>query len=90
MYIGKILGTWASGLLCDRLGRRPVILWSSLGSIIGIVIMGAAQNIGMFVAGRAILGLFSSWASVAGAVYLSETFAERWRSWGVGILNNFY
>ncbi|ORX37914.1 general substrate transporter [Kockovaella imperatae] len=90
VYIGKILGLWASGLLCDRLGRRPVIFWSSLGSIIGVIIMAAAQNIGMFVAGRAILGLFSSWASVAGAVYLSETFAARWRSWGVGILNNFY
>ena len=90
VYIGKILGLWASGILCDRFGRRVVIFWSSLGSIVGIIIMAAAQNIGMFVAGRAILGLFSSWASVAAAVYLSETFAARWRSWGVGILNNFY
>ena len=29
-------------------------------------------------------------SAIAAGVYLSETFAARWRAWGVGTLNNFY
>ncbi|ORY21512.1 putative sugar transporter [Naematelia encephala] len=90
VYIGKILGLTVAGVLTDRLGRRPTIFWSSIVSLIGIVIQSAAQNIAMFVVGRAILGLGSCWAGVASAVYLTETFSARWRSWGVAILQNFY
>jgi MFS family permease len=90
VYIGKILGLSVAGILTDRLGRRPTILWSSLVSLIGIVIQTAAQNIAMFVVGRAVLGLGACWAGVASSVYLTETFAAKWRPWGVAILQNFY
>jgi MFS family permease len=59
-------------------------------SLIGIVIQTAAQNIAMFVVGRAVLGLGACWAGVASSVYLTETFAAKWRPWGVAILQNFY
>ena len=90
MFIGKALSLWCAGIMNDRLGRRPTLFWSAILSIIGIIIQGAAQNIGMFVAGRAILGAGSSWSGVAAAVYLTETFAAKWRPWGVGVLQNFY
>lgn len=90
VYIGKIIGLSVAGYLADKLGRRPLIFWASLLSIVGIVIQTAAQDIAMFVAGRAVLGLGACWAAVASAVYLTETFAARYRAWGVAILQNFY
>ncbi|WWD17593.1 hypothetical protein CI109_102034 [Kwoniella shandongensis] len=90
VYIGKIIGLSVAGLMTDRLGRRPTLFWSSIVSIVGIMIQSFAQNIGMFVAGRAILGAGACWAAVASATYLTETFPARWRAWGVAILQNFY
>jgi MFS family permease len=62
VYIGKILGLSVAGILTDRLGRRPTIFWSSLVSLVGILIQTAAQNIAMFVIGLAVLGLGACWA----------------------------
>lgn len=90
MFIGKAIALPAAGIMSDRLGRRVTIFWSSVLSIVGIIIQASAQNIGMFVAGRAILGAGACWGAVAAAVYLTETFSAKWRTWGVGILNNFY
>ena len=44
----------------------------------------------MFVVARIILGFGNIISGIAAGVYLSETFASRWRAWGVGLLNDFY
>lgn len=90
VFIGGFFGPIWSGVIADRLGRRPAIFWGSLVTIVGIILQGAAQNIAMFVIARIILGWGSAISGVAGAVYLSETFPSRWRAWGVGLLNNCY
>ena len=90
VFIGSFFGTMCSGVVADRLGRRPAVLWGSVITLIGIVIQTAAQNIAMFVVGRIILGVGSAISGVAGSVYLAETFPSRWRAWGVGLLNDFY
>lgn len=90
VFIGGFFGPLVSGIIADRAGRRPAIFWGSLITIIGIILQTAAQNIAMFVIGRIILGLGSAIQGIAGGVYLSETFPSRWRSWGVGLLNDFY
>lgn len=58
MYIGRILGLAVSGYCTDKFGRRPTIFIGSAITIVGIILQGAAQNIAMFVVGRAILGTF--------------------------------
>ncbi|KAJ5194512.1 uncharacterized protein N7498_007950 [Penicillium cinerascens] len=88
--IGGLLGPLVSGVLADRLGRRPAIFWGSSLTIVGIIIQTASQNIAMFVVARAILGFGSAISGIAGGVYLSEAFPSRWRAWGVGLLNDFY
>jgi MFS family permease len=88
--IGGILGPLVSGILADRLGRRPAIFWGSSVTLVGIILQTAAQNIAMFVLARVILGFGSAITGIAGGVYLSETFPSRWRAWGVGLLNDFY
>jgi MFS family permease len=90
VYIGRILGLAVAGICTDKFGRRPTIFVGSAITIVGIIIQGSAQNIAMFVVGRAILGLGASGAAVAAAVYLTETFSATWRPWGVAILQNFY
>lgn len=90
VFIGGFLGPLVSGIIADKYGRRPAILWGSIVTLIGITLQTAAQNIAMFVLGRIILGFGSAIQGIAGGVYLSETFPARWRAWGVGLLNDFY
>lgn len=90
VFIGSTFGTLVSGVMTDRLGRRPAIFWASVVTLIGIVIQTAAQNIAMFVIGRIILGVGSAISGVSSGVFLNETFPQRWRTWGAGMLNNFY
>jgi MFS family permease len=58
VYIGRILGLAVSGYCTDKFGRRPTIFIGSAITIVGIIIQAAAQNIAMFVVGRAILGAY--------------------------------
>jgi len=90
VFIGGFFGPLISGIAADRLGRRPAIFWGSLITIIGVVLQTAAQNIAMFVVARIILGFGAALSGIAAGVYLSETFASRYRAWGVGLLNDFY
>ncbi|CAN8105237.1 unnamed protein product [Discula destructiva] len=90
VLIGGILGPLVSGVISDRLGRRPTIFWGSLVTLLGVILQAAAQNIAMFVVARIILGFGTAVSGIAAGVYLSETFPSRWRAWGVGLLNNFY
>lgn len=90
VFIGGFIGPLISGIIADKLGRRPAIFWGSLVTLIGILLQTAAQNIAMFVVARIVLGFGSALSGIAGGVYLSETFPSRWRAWGVGLLNDFY
>ncbi len=90
VFIGGFFGPIVAGVAADRLGRRPAILWGSVITLVGILLQTAAQNVGMFVAARIVLGFGAAVSGIAGGVYLSETFASRWRAWGVGLLNDFY
>ncbi|KAI0148544.1 putative hexose carrier protein [Xylariaceae sp. FL1272] len=90
VFVGGAIGSVIAGLVTDRLGRRLAIFWSSIITLIGIILQAAAQNIAMFVIARILLGFGTIISGIASGVYLSETFASRWRAWGVGLLNNFY
>ena len=90
VFIGSFFGPLVAGIAADRLGRRPVVLWGAVITVVGVVIQTAAQNIALFVVGRIILGLGSAISGVSSSVYLSETFPSRWRAWGAGLLNDFY
>jgi MFS family permease len=90
VFIGSTLATFIGGIITDRIGRRLTLLWSSVISLVGVLLQTAAQNVAMFVVARIILGLGIQVSGIAAGVYLSETFPSRWRAWGVGLLNDFY
>src|ERR1700742_2897829 len=90
VFIGGFFGPLVSGIIADRLGRRPAIFWGSLLTLVGVLLQTAAQDIAMFVVARIVLGFGAAVSGIAGGVYLSETFSSRYRAWGVGLLNDFY
>jgi MFS family permease len=77
-------------MFTDYFGRRLTIFYFSLIALVGVLLQTAAQNVAMFTVARIVLGFGSGVDGIAAAVYLNETFASRWRVWGVGTLNNFY
>lgn len=55
-YVGGSASALIAGFLVDWLGRRQCIYISALVTFVGAIIQAAAQNIGMFIAGRFIVG----------------------------------
>ncbi|KIW74547.1 hypothetical protein Z517_11317 [Fonsecaea pedrosoi CBS 271.37] len=90
VFIGGFFGPIVSGIIADRLGRRPAVLWGSILTLVGVLLQTAAQNIAMFVVARIVLGFGSAVSGIAGSVYLAETYPSKYRAWGVGLLNDFY
>lgn len=49
---------------CDKFGRRPVLFVGAFILIIGVSLQAAAQNVGMFIVARGIIGMglvLNSW-----------------------------
>lgn len=69
---GVLISILVSSQLCDRFGRRYPICGGSLIIILGSVIQAAAQNYGMFVAARFLVGFGLGIVSVAAPPLLSE------------------
>ncbi|EXJ81686.1 hypothetical protein A1O1_07751 [Capronia coronata CBS 617.96] len=84
VWIGGIVAGFFSGQFCDWQGRKSTMFWSAVLCIIGAVIQTAAQNIGMFVAARIIIGLACGWAGVGASTYLGETVAVQYRAYVLG------
>lgn len=55
-YVGGSTSALFAGFLVDWLGRRRCIYISAYITLVGAVIQAASQNIGMFIAGRFIVG----------------------------------
>ena len=73
------------GRLSDRIGRRPVLLVSLLGSAFGYVLFGIAGSLGMLFASRIIDGISGGNISTAQAVIADITGPED-RAKGMGII----
>jgi DHA1 family tetracycline resistance protein-like MFS transporter len=75
-----VLGAWS-----DRLGRRPVLLFSIAGSVVGFVIFGLGGALWVLFAGRMIAGLTAGNVSAMYA-YIADTHAPKDRGAAFGFL----
>jgi predicted MFS family arabinose efflux permease len=77
MYaIGLVPGLLAGGSLSDRIGRRRVVLFALVTSMIGgVVLIAGTGGTGWLFAGRLIVGLGSGSAFSAGAAWIKELSA---------------
>ncbi len=73
------------GRLSDRIGRRPVLLVSILGSSLGFLIMGLAGSLPLLFLGRIIDGITGGNISTAQA-YIADITPPNERSKGMGLI----
>src|SRR5262249_19472259 len=73
------------GALSDRVGRRPIVLFSNLGLGLDYVLMALAPNIGWLLVGRVLSGLTSASITAAGA-YVAGVTPGRERGAGFAML----
>ena len=83
--IMQFFGAPLLGRLSDRYGRKPILLISQLGTLIGFIVLGLAGSLPMLFIARLIDGLSGANISTAQAVITDSTTA-RTRTQGLGLL----
>ena len=90
MWMGGIFGAFLMQPVPDYFGRRRAIYIASIVSVVGIVLQAAAQNIGMFVAARFIVGVGSAISNGAAPTLLGELLPPRKRARILGLFFSCY
>ncbi|KAJ5833265.1 hypothetical protein N7474_001576 [Penicillium riverlandense] len=90
MWMGGILGAFLMQPIPDYFGRRRAILIASIVTIVGIILQGASQNIGMFVVARIIVGIGSAISNGAAPTLLGELLPPRRRARILGLFFSCY
>ena len=94
LVIGLLLGVYSAmqclfapilGKLSDRIGRRPVLLVSVIGTSIGFLIMGVANSLWLLFVARIIDGVTGGNISTAQA-YIADVTPPEQRSRGMGLI----
>jgi MFS family permease len=73
------------GRLSDRVGRRPVLLWSIAASVLGMAFLGLAGTLPMLFAARLFSGLATANIAVAQA-YIADITTPENRARGMGMI----
>jgi len=94
LVIGLLLGSYSAmqclfapilGRLSDRVGRRPVLLLSVIGTSAGFLLMGLANSLWLLFAARVIDGVTGGNISTAQA-YIADVTPPEQRSRGMGLI----
>jgi MFS family permease len=92
--LGMILGSFSLmqflfssvwGRLSDRIGRRPVIMASLFGNIVGFCVFAVASNVPMLFASRILCGIAAASVSTAQA-YIADSTDDANRSSGMALI----
>ena len=89
-YVGGATLALFAGPLADWRGRRECIFYSAIVTLIGGVIQGAAQNIGMFIAGRFLVGGGMAIGQTAAPTLVAETTPVKYRAFALGLYYAFW
>jgi len=81
----QFVATPLLGRLSDRVGRRPVLLISIAGNLVGFVLLALAQSLEMLFVARILAGFTGGNISVAQA-YISDVTDARSRARGLGLI----
>jgi len=65
------------GPLSDRFGRRPVLLWSLAGVVLGCMLCVFSQSINQLIAARIFLGFVAAAEAVIGLAIIKDLFNEK-------------
>jgi DHA1 family tetracycline resistance protein-like MFS transporter len=81
----QFVGAPILGRLSDRYGRKPVLLISQLGTILGFLMMGFAGSLAVLFVARLIDGLSGANISTAQAA-IADSTTEKTRTQGLGLI----
>jgi len=81
----QLIGAPVLGRLSDRFGRRPILLISLAGTLIGFLMLGFANTLWMLFAARILDGVTGGNISVAQA-YIADVTDEKGRARGLGMI----
>lgn len=81
----QLLGAPVLGRLSDRYGRRPILLVSIFGTVIGFMLLGVAKTLIILFISRILDGLTGGNISVAQA-YITDITDEKNRAKGLGMI----
>jgi len=73
------------GRLSDRIGRRPVLLWSIAASALGMTLLGLAPSLALLIGARIWSGIATANIAVAQA-YVADVTPPEGRARGMGII----
>ncbi|MFQ5435088.1 MAG: MFS transporter [Anaerolineae bacterium] len=81
----QFFGAPLLGRLSDRYGRRPILLISQIGTLIGFLLLGVANTLWLLFVSRLIDGLSGANIATAQAVITDRT-TEKTRTQGLGLI----
>ncbi len=81
----QFLGAPVLGRLSDRFGRKPILLFSQLGTFAGFILLGFAGTLGLLFVSRIIDGLSGANMSTAHAA-IADSTSEKTRTQGFGLI----
>jgi len=81
----QFVGTPILGGLSDRYGRKPILLFSQLGTLAGFVLLGFANTLPLLFLSRIIDGLSGANLSTAQAA-IADSTTEKTRTQGLGLI----
>jgi sugar porter (SP) family MFS transporter len=79
VLVGAVLGALSSGRITDIVGRKKVILVTSLIFAVGSILTGAAPSMMVLTASRVLLGIAIGISSFAVPLYISEISPTKFR-----------
>ncbi|KAF6816282.1 hexose transporter [Colletotrichum plurivorum] len=88
--VGQLIALPICAWFCDRFGRKPALLTSASVLLIGVALQAAAQNVGMFIAARGILGFGLALNITAAPLMIMELAYPSQRAPLVSIYNSLW
>ena len=81
----QVIGAPFLGRLSDRFGRKPILIISQVGILLGFLLLGFADTLWIFFLARLIDGLSGANISTAQAV-ITDSTTEKTRTQGLGLV----
>lgn len=88
--VGQLVALPFCAYCCDKFGRRPVLIVSAVGLLLGVVLQAAAKNTAMFIAARGVIGFGLAFNITAAPLLLLELAYPQQQGPVVGIYNSLW
>jgi sugar porter (SP) family MFS transporter len=85
VLVGAMAGAVAGGMIADRIGRRPTLLWGGVIFLAASLLAPASPNAFTLIVARALLGVAIGFTSVTAPVYVSELAPPQSRGMLIGL-----